>query len=76
MKNDETPEVFTIKIEIDGKMVWHKKNGRPVEITRRKALRNYIRNNLQYYKVSLFLNGSPFEFGQGEPLAGQPPSGE
>jgi len=58
-------ETFTLKIEGEsGKPEWLRRNGRPIELTRRKALLNFIRNLAQAgtTKVAIYRNGQPFEF--------------
>lgn len=56
-------ETFTLKIQVDGQWRWVKKSGKKVQLPNRKALRNYIRNNLRHGTTyEAFLNGEPFAF--------------
>ena len=65
MSTTTETEVFTIKIEDhQGRPLWLRRNGRPIELTRRKALRNFILNLKMAgtSKVAIFRNGEPFTF--------------
>lgn len=65
MSTTSETEVFTLKIEDhQGRPVWLRREGRPVELTRRKALRNFIRNLARAgtSKVAIYRNGEPFTY--------------
>jgi hypothetical protein len=54
--------VYTIKTEVDGKMVWKKNKGELVTFTAMKALRNYLRNRQWELKnPQVFLNGEKID---------------
>ena len=62
MEQDQQEE-FTIKVEAaDRGFKWLRKNGSNVVLRSRKALRNFIKNNV-HGEYKLYRNGQPFTLG-------------
>lgn len=57
-------ETFKLKIQTEQGPQWLKRGGQKIEITSRKALRNFLRNRRMLCEAesTIYLNDQPFKF--------------